>query len=163
MAKSPEISEIATKLTEQLLSLAGVKAEVACETADDETLKININGDDLGILIGFHGETLKALQILLGVLVNREVKKELKEDIWYRVTVDVAQWRESRQTSLEEMAQRAAIKARETASPVALPPMSPDERRLVHLYLQNEDGISTQSEGDRDERHIVVAPALIKE
>lgn len=154
-------SDIAKEVTEKILELADIKTEVTVEKEGEETLLVNINGDDLGILIGFHGETLKALQVILGVLINREIKERSKNDtaIWYRVLVDVGDWRNSRQAALEEMAQRAAIKVKETLKPIDLPPMSPDERRLVHLYLETQEGVTTTSEGVGEHRHIVILPA----
>ncbi len=153
MAEKAEISQIAKKLTEELLSKTGVDAKVEVEDTPDGT-KVNIIGEDLGILIGFHGETLKAIQTLLGVMVNHEKGDE----DWSRILVDVGSWRESRQTSLEEMAQNAVNKALESKLPCALPPLSPDERRLVHMYLQEQVGVSSHSEGEGSERHIVVLP-----
>jgi spoIIIJ-associated protein len=152
MAKKTEVDKVAQQITHELLKLAEIDAQVEA-TADSETIKVNIIGDDLGILIGFHGETLKAIQILLGVLVNREVG----EATWYRVLVDVGSWRSSRQTSLEEMAQKAIEKVRDTGGPVHLPPLSPDERRLIHLFLQDQTEVRSFSEGEGSERHIVIA------
>lgn len=153
MAEKAEINQIAKKLTEELLKRTGVEASVEVEDEDGVT-KINIIGEDLGILIGFHGETLKAIQTLLGVMINHEKGSEE----WHRVLVDVGSWRQSRQVSLEEMAQNAVTKARESGLPCALPPLSADERRLVHLFLQEMPGVSSHSEGEGSERHIVVLP-----
>lgn len=170
MAKKAETSQVdstqlgtkvAKEITEKILALCAIKTAVTVESRDEDNLLVNINGDDLGILIGFHGETLKALQILLGVLINREIKVQLPkggEEKWYRVLVDVGEWRNSRQAALEEMAQRVLVKVKETNQPTSLPPMSPDERRLIHLYLQEEAGIATTSEGEGENRHIVILP-----
>ncbi len=151
MAEKAEIGKLSKKVTEELLKKAGVDAQVETEVSS-ESVKINIIGDDLGILIGFHGETLKSLQVLLGVLVNKEAPGE----DWHRVLVDVGSWRESRQTSLEELAQEAIAKVKETGAPYSLPPMSPDERRLIHLYLQEDSSVTTVSEGEGSDRHIVI-------
>lgn len=152
MAEKTEISELSKKVTAELLKKAGVEAKIETEVTE-EAVKINIIGDDLGILIGFHGETLKSLQVLLGVLINREAGGEE----WKRVLVDVGSWRESRQTSIEEMARLAITKVKETGSPYSLPPMSPDERRLIHLYLQEDSAVTTISEGEGSDRHIVIS------
>jgi spoIIIJ-associated protein len=144
---SDSVTSVAQSLTEELLKKAQVDAKVEV-LEEEETIKVNILGDDLGILIGFHGETLKALQVLLGVMINRQVGKET----WYRVLVDVGSWRSSRQTSLEEMAKNAVEKVKTTGEPYPLPPLTPDERRLIHLYLQEEKGIKSQSEGEGTER-----------
>ena len=152
MAEKTEINKVSKKLAEDLLKKAGVEAKVEIKV-EDETVLVNILGDDLGILIGFHGETLKALQILLGVMINRKVGGE-----WRRVVVDVANWRSSRQVSLEEMATKALTQVVETGESLALPPMTPDERRLIHLYLQEKGDVISHSEGEGNERHIVISP-----
>lgn len=152
MAQKSEPSQITQEIATGLLIRMGIDAQVTAERVE-EAIQVRIDGDDLGILIGYHGENLKALQIILGILVNRR----LKEDTWARVLVDVGNWRSLRSASLEELAKRAVERVRDTGEPYDLPPMTPDERRLIHVYLQDEAGIASHSEGEGSWRHIVVS------
>lgn len=139
------------KITKELLKKLEVKAEVAVNEAEDQGLKVLISGEDLGRLIGYRGRTLSSLQLVLGLMVNQGEELD-----WKRVVVDVGGWRESREESLKEMAERAVKKARDYREKVFLPPMSPTDRRVIHLALQEYADISSDSEGEGEDRRVVV-------
>lgn len=123
------------------------------EVSDDgETITVAIEGEDLGQVIGRHGQTLDALQHL----AYRAAA--LEEDGRRRVEVDAGGWRERRAEELREIADEAADKAIETGDRVPLPPMSASERRVVHEYLRDREDVDTTSEGREPERRLVVEP-----
>lgn len=117
---------------------------------DDETIEINLIGDDMGILIGKRGQTLDSLQYLVSLVANKE------RDKYYRVKLDTENYRERRKATLESLAKNIAYKVKRTRKPVYLEPMNPYERRIIHSVLQNDKYVSTRSEGEEPFRHVVV-------
>jgi spoIIIJ-associated protein len=138
-------------LLEHVLDATGIDASVAVEETDDE-LRANIDGDDLGLLIGRHGQTIDAIQHL-AYRIAYQGGEERK-----RVTVDAAGYRERRAELLQQDADDAVEEALRIGEPVALDAMNAVERRVVHEYLRDRDGIETYSEGVEPDRHLVVAP-----
>ncbi len=119
---------------------------------DGEVIKVDIEGPDLGQVIGRHGNTLDALQHISYRAVSND-RSDMR-----RVEVDAGGWRERRAVELREMADDAADEAVETRDSVALPPMSASERRVVHEYLRDREDVDTTSEGREPERRLVVEP-----
>jgi spoIIIJ-associated protein len=120
---------------------------------DDEAVTASLAGGDLGLLIGRHGQTIDAIQYLASAVAYRTYGDDRKE-----VVVDAAGYRDRRRETLEALAVRSAQRAASTGEPVELEPMSSIERRIVHLRLQDEPGVSTRSEGDEPYRYVVVEP-----
>jgi spoIIIJ-associated protein len=118
---------------------------------EDDTMYAVIHGEDLGLFIGRHGSTIDAVQHLAHRLV-------LKHGAELRVVVDAEGYRDRRRVVLEQQADRAAEEAVQFKRPVALDAMTATERKLVHEYLRDVDGIETYSEGQEPDRHLVVAP-----
>jgi len=119
---------------------------------DGEMIRVDIDGPDLGQVIGRHGNTLDALQHIAyrAASVDRTDMR--------RVELDAGGWRERRAVELREIADEAADKAVEDRESVALPPMSASERRVVHEYLREREDVDTTSEGREPERRLVVEP-----
>ena len=120
------------------------------EEEKEDTININIVGDDVGILIGKRGQTLDSLQYLVSLVVNKE------SDKFIRVKLDTENYRERRKATLENLAKNIAIKVKRIRKPVALEPMNPYERRIIHSALQNDKYCTTKSEGEEPFRHVVV-------
>lgn len=116
----------------------------------DKQLDINLNGDEMGILIGKRGQTLDSLQYLVSLVVNKEVEE------YIRVKVDTENYRKRRRETLENLAKNIAYKVKRSRRPVALEPMNPYERRIIHAALQNDKYVTTHSEGEEPYRHVVV-------
>jgi len=153
VAGGGEGSELATDLRDLLERIAAT-LQVDCRvdvTEDDEAVTGTVSGGDLGLLIGRHGQTIDAIQYLANALAYRAYGDDRKE-----VVVDAAGYRERRRETLEALAMRSAERAVSTGEPVELEPMSSIERRIVHLRLQDEPGVSTRSEGDEPYRYVVV-------
>ena len=148
-------SDLAADLRELLTTIAdGLAVRCRVDIAeDDETITGTFAGDDLGLLIGRHGQTIDAIQYLASAVVYRTYGDDRKE-----VVVDASGYRARRRETLEALAIRSADRARDTGEPVELEPMSSVERRVVHVRLQDEPGVSTRSEGEEPYRYVVVDP-----
>jgi len=135
----------------QLLDLMGLEGDVIPEQTEG-TLILNIEGDDLGVLIGRRGLTLGALQYIVRLMIAS------REDEWPSVSVDVCGYKRRRHVALEELARKLADQAKYRHRPVTLEPMPPDERRVVHLALANNPDVYTESVGEDVERKVVIHP-----
>ncbi len=159
-----KVSEIAQRILEELLErmyihgyVTAVVSQVPGAQGEPETtITLHVEGADeeaMGLLIGRRGETLRSLQFLLNLLVSRRVQK------WPQIVVDVGNYRQRRQESLESLARRMAERVRQTGRPIMLEPMAAYERRIVHLALRNDKTIYTESSGEGENRKIVIYPA----
>ena len=126
-----------------------VKADI---TFDDEENSVNVDlsGDNMGVLIGKRGQTLDSLQYLTSLVVNKG-----KSD-YIRVKLDTEDYRRRRKETLENLARGIAYKVKKTRKPVVLEPMNPYERRIIHSALQGNKFVETASEGEEPYRHVVV-------
>jgi spoIIIJ-associated protein len=113
---------------------------------------LDVEGDDLGILIGRRGETLGSLQYLLNLMVTRQLGEHMI------FTVDIEGYRRRRERQLRTLAQRTAETVRRTRKAVTLDPMPPNERRIIHLTLAEDRYVSTSSAGEGEERRVAVTP-----
>jgi spoIIIJ-associated protein len=116
----------------------------------ENTLDIDLSGDEMGVLIGKRGQTLDSLQYLVSLVVNKG------EENYIRVKVDTENYRQRRKATLENLAKNISYKVKRTRRPVSLEPMNPYERRIIHSALQNDKYVTTHSEGDEPYRHVVV-------
>lgn len=119
--------------------------------AAERTMDIELNGEEMGVLIGKRGQTLDSLQYLVSLVVNRD------EDDYIRVKVDTENYRQRRKETLENLAKNISYKVKRTKRPVSLEPMNPYERRIIHSALQNDKYVTTHSEGEEPFRRVVVS------
>ena len=117
---------------------------------DNNSMNIDLSGDEMGILIGKRGQTLDSLQYLVSLVVNKDVEN------YVHVKVDTENYRQRRKETLENLAKNISYKVKRTKKPVSLEPMNPYERRIIHSALQNDKYVTTHSEGDEPYRHVVV-------
>ena len=117
---------------------------------DGEVLNVQMNGDDMGILIGKRGQTLDSLQYLVSLVVNKG------SSTYVRVKLDTENYRERRKATLENLAKNISVKVRKTRQSVYLEPMNPYERRIIHSALQDDPFVTTHSEGEEPDRKVVV-------
>lgn len=118
----------------------------------NNTINIDLNGSDMGVLIGKRGQTLDSLQYLTSLVINRE------SDTYIRVKMDTENYRERRKETLENLAKNLANKAIKINKKVTLEPMNPYERRIIHSALQNDKLVKTHSEGEEPYRKVVIVP-----
>ena len=144
-------AETARSLVEGLLKHMGVRAQVSVR-AGTEPITLDISGRDLGTLIGWRGETLRALQAVTNVMVG----KHLAEG--ERVIVDVERYRQRREHTVREIAMRAARQVKMTGDAITLDAMQPFERRAIHLALEGDPDVTSSSIGEEPERRVVVGP-----
>jgi spoIIIJ-associated protein len=131
---------------------AAMKMDVKIEKMDGlDNVTLNLRGDDLGILIGKHGQTLDALQYLTNLAAHRDSEERL------RIVVDVEDYRKRRAETLERLARRLADKVRTSGEKVVLEPMSPHERKIIHMTLQDDYRVTTYSEGEEPFRKVVIS------
>jgi spoIIIJ-associated protein len=149
-AEPPErLRELLTRVVEALALSGSVEVH-----EDEESLRATVHGEDLGLLIGRHGETIDALQHLAFRIAYRDSEPRK------RVVVDAAGYRERRAAVLQRQADRAVAEATQSGRPVPLEAMPAAERRLVHEYLRDRPEIETYSEGQEPARRLVVAPVV---
>ena len=127
----------------------GLSVQIEKLTTKDK-ITFQVHGEDLGILIGKHGQTLDAIQYLTNLVANKEVRRRCQ------IVVDVENYRSRREETLVQLAHRLGAKVRRTRQKIALEPMNAFERKIIHLALQNEKNIKTDSEGQEPYRHIVI-------
>jgi spoIIIJ-associated protein len=144
----------AQEMVEQLLQLMEVEGHVSLEADGSQVVQVQIDGAELGILIGYHGETLAALQSLLSLMINRSVGSD--DESRYKVLVNVGDYRERQEESLQALARRSAERVRFTKKPLPLPYLSAYDRRIVHMALQQEPDVVGESEGEGRDRRLVV-------
>ena len=141
---------VAKEFLAELTRLMGVDVTIDMGTDAEGNVYGYMQGDTLGILIGRRGETLDALQYLTSLKVNRG------KDTYTRVTLDTENYRAKREDTLIRLANRMANRALRTGRKVSLEPMNPYERRIIHFALQQNEGVTTHSEGDEPNRHVVI-------
>jgi spoIIIJ-associated protein len=150
MAQDPV--EAVRSLVEQIARALGFDGHVDMHDGDEEVVA-TLHGEELGLFIGRHGQTIDAVQHL----AYRAAMDAGLED--KRVTVDAEGYRARRREALERQAEQAAEEAIRFGRPVALDAMTATERKLVHEFLRERGNVETHSEGDEPDRHLVVAPA----
>jgi spoIIIJ-associated protein len=140
-------------LVARIVAVLGVEARVDVEE-DGGVITVTCSGPDVGLLIGRHGQTIDAVQYLLNAAAHRVQGDERKD-----VVIDAAGYRERRRATLESLAVRTAQEVLATGGSVDLEPMTSVERKVVHLRLQDYEGVATASEGAEPNRYVVVLPA----
>ncbi|HEV3231690.1 MAG TPA: RNA-binding cell elongation regulator Jag/EloR [Candidatus Dormibacteraeota bacterium] len=145
----------AERFLADILQKMGIDAEVEhrLDAREDGPAIIDVKGGDLGVLIGWRGETLRALQLF----VNTMVRQVLPDGD--AIVVDVERYRARREDSVRDLALRVADRAKRNGERIGLDPMQPYERRVVHTTLAEDPDVSTESEGEEPTRRVVITPA----
>lgn len=151
-----EVALVAKEVLERLLEGMGVEARVSLlpsEIPEGPTpFVLDIRGQNLGILIGRRGETLRALQYITRLVVNRRLHQ------WVEIIVDAEGYKKRRERSLSQLAHRMADRATLLGQAVSLEPMPAHERRIIHLALRDHEKVTTESVGEGDHRKVVIFP-----
>mgnify|MGYP000856469043 FL=1 len=147
----PQTIETCEKFIYDVMNAMGMDDVKVTSVVDEEgALSINMEGSNMGILIGKRGQTLDSLQYLTNRVANK------MQDGYVRVKLDTEDYRRRRKETLENLAKNIAYKVKRTKRPVSLEPMNPFERRVIHSALQNDKFVTTHSEGEEPYRHVVV-------
>ena len=151
--KKMSLEDVAMDFLSQIFETMNIPVDLnASYNEEERELSINMEGQDMGVLIGKRGQTLDSLQYLVSLVVN----KNREDDGHIRVKLDTENYRERRKDTLETLAKNIAYKVKRTRRPVALEPMNPYERRIIHSSLQNDKFVTTRSEGEEPFRHVVI-------
>jgi spoIIIJ-associated protein len=157
--RGDEEAEIARDTLEHMLDLLEFPNVVTIRDIERDrgttNIHLDVTGDDVGLLIGRHGETLASLQFILNACLGKELARNS------RVIVDVEHYRDRREQSLRGIALRAADRVRRERRALTLQPMPPNERRIIHLTLQSSQWVTTESTGEGAERRVVVSPKQV--
>lgn len=149
--KKGSIEDVARTFLSDVFGAMNMEVEIIINVDEsDRMMDIELKGDNMGLLIGKRGQTLDSLQQLTNLAVNK------KSDSYYRVKLDTENYRKRRKDTLENLAKNIAYKVKRSRRPVALEPMNPYERRIIHSALQNDKYVTTHSEGEEPYRHVVV-------
>ncbi len=148
-----ELAERALEILTQIIHFMGLDARTEVTGDDADSVSIDIHShEDLGLLIGKRGQTLAALQLIVAMMANRGQPPDLRR----RIILDAEGYRARRDRTLEAMARSAAQRAKRSGRPVTLSSLNPRERRIVHLALADDPGVTTRSEGEDPERAVIV-------
>lgn len=151
MAETPTADDLVSDLLETLVEHLGLDAEVTVEEVDGEVTG-TLSGEDLGLFIGRHGQTIDAVQHLAQRIVHVQTG-EMR-----RIVIDAEGYRARRREAIQRQADDAADDAVRNGRSVALDAMTASERRIVHEHLRDRGDVDTHSEGDEPDRHLVVSP-----
>ena len=167
--KKPSTSATIKQLSQDLFSQLGFpkadvkvkkakKAEAKSDLAEVEgwSIQVAVSPEDSGVLIGYHGETISALQLILSLMAHQRIGE------WYRLSLNINDYRERREQVLVEMAKNAAERVKATQEELIMPPMASFDRRTVHLTLAKEQGVRTESVGEGRDRRLIVYPDSAK-
>ena len=147
----PQTIETCEKFIYDVMNAMGMDDVKVTSVVDEEgALSINMEGSNMGILIGKRGQTLDSLQYLTNRVANKS------QDGYVRVKLDTEDYRKRRKQTLENLAKNIAYKVKRSRKPISLEPMNPYERRIIHSALQNDRYVETHSEGEEPFRHVVI-------
>ena len=145
------IENMAKKFLTDVFATMDIKATIEVKyDLENTTIEVNIDGEEMGVLIGKRGQTLDSLQYLVSLVVNKNSENYIK------VKLDTENYRARRKETLENLAKNIAFKVKRSRKPVSLEPMNPYERRIIHSALQNDKYVETYSEGEEPYRKVVI-------
>jgi spoIIIJ-associated protein len=149
MKKTTE--QIITDLIDQIVESLGLDIQYKL-IQEEDAWRVNFEGQDVRLLIGRRGETLNAMQLVTGLIINRKIEEKV------RIIIDAEGYRERREETLRRLAKRISDKVHKTSHEMTLEPMTPNERRVIHLALQDDPWVETCSTGEEPYRKVVISP-----
>lgn len=151
-ASEDELVAVVSKFLSDVFDAMDMKVSISVKfNSEEPCIDVNLDGEDMGVLIGKRGQTLDSLQYLISLVVNKG-----KGD-YVRVKVDTENYRARRKETLETLAKNLSYKVKRTRRPVSLEPMNPYERRIIHSALQNDRYVTTHSEGEEPFRRVIIS------
>jgi spoIIIJ-associated protein len=151
----PGLPERARDILARIVNLMGIQAEAEISADEPEGVHLELHSStDLGLLIGKRGQTLASLQLIVAMMANRDQPPDKRR----RIVLDAEGYRARRERALSATARSAAEQVKRTGEPVSLESLNPRERRIVHLALADDPGISTRSEGEDPHRSVIIIP-----
>src|SRR3989339_502543 len=151
MTKMVDITETIEKLAKELFLLAGVNVKVIVSENEEGVYEVNLEtSEETGLLIGFRGENINAIQTVLGIMVKGVTGE------WIRIIVNIGDYRQKQEQKLFALADQSADRAIETKEPQPIYNLTAGQRRIIHMYLSKRDDVVTESQGENLERFLVV-------
>ena len=151
ISEEEDPKKVAKEFLEGVFEAMQLEVTISIDLSEeDNTLLIDLAGPEMGVLIGKRGQTLDSLQYLTNLAVNRSSEN------YTRVKIDTEDYRRRRKETLENLAKNMASKVKRTKKAVTLEAMNPYERRIIHSALQNDNGVTTHSEGEEPYRYVVI-------
>lgn len=151
MAAKKTTKSIAQKTAKELFKKLGIEGDFSCEESEDG-VQLVLETKDTGVVIGYHGEVLESLQLVLSIMVSKQL------DSFVRIAIEVGDYKKNRSDYLEQIARSAKERALLQRQDIMLPNLKSWERRIVHLLFENDPEVTTESVGEGRERMLVVKP-----
>ena len=146
------VKDKVNEFLQSIFHAMNLEVEIIIKESDEENvLDVELKGTEMGVLIGKRGQTRDSLQYLTNLAINKN------SDTYVKVKLDTENYRRRRKETLENLARNVAYKVKRTKKTIALEPMNPFERRVIHSALQKDRYVTTHSEGDEPYRHVVVS------
>ncbi len=145
-------SDVVREFLQDLINVMGVEGRVTVKEEEANLLRAEFKGPNMGVLIGRRGQTLDSIQYIAGLVLNKNYP-----DKYYRVIVDTEDYRKKREETLVQLAKNIAYKAVRLGKDIALEPMNPYERRIIHSALQGDARVTTHSEGEEPYRKVIIS------
>lgn len=145
-------SDMVREFLQDLINVMGVEGRVTVKEEEANLLRAEFKGPNMGVLIGRRGQTLDSIQYIAGLVLNKKFP-----DRYYRVIVDTEDYRKKREETLVQLAKNIAYKAVRLGKDIALEPMNPYERRIIHSALQGDARVTTHSEGEEPYRKVIIS------
>lgn len=142
------------KETGNLLNLLQIEATIEVEVDEQGIVYLNLNSESAGLLIGSYGQTLSSLQLILNLLIYKKLGR------WVKIILNVGDWRQRREEYLQKLALDLAQRAETSGEPVVCPFLTAAERRIIHLALQDNASVATESSGEGKDRRLIVKPKI---
>ncbi|MBI2611594.1 KH domain-containing protein [Candidatus Gottesmanbacteria bacterium] len=152
MAPKAKVEQEIKSTSEDILTKLGIQANVSVEDKGEDGYKVAIETPETGLLIGYHGEVVNSLQIILGVIMYKKTNE------WIRIIVDVGDYREKREEVIKRLAEEKAEEAALSGQDIVLPFLTPLERRIVHMTLSQNPKVYSESEGEGVNRRVIIKP-----
>jgi len=144
--------DLLKKLSEDLLQKIGLDSRVELEESEDDVYMINISSDsETGLLIGYKGENINAIQTVLSLMFRGVTGR------WVRVLVNVGDYRQKQEDKLRDLADQTVLRVKETGEPQPLYNLTASQRRIIHMYLSENKEVESVSEGEGDNRYLVIS------
>lgn len=142
--------KLITEEMQKILDLVNIEAAVKVQTDEAGVVHLSLDSENAGLLIGYYGQTLAALQLVFNLIIYRKL------GTWVKIVLNVGDWRERREEYLKNLALNLAQRVEASGEPAACPYLSAAERRIVHLALQDHTQVVTESEGEGEDRRLIV-------
>lgn len=154
MTKKENNADLIKKTTADLLDLLTIPAEIVIEETETDVYKVDLQAENTGLLIGFHGETLYSLQMIISLILYKKIGR------WLKISLNAGNYREYREEQIKDLVNRIIEEVKLSGEPKPLPYLNGSERRIVHLLLLDNSEVLSESEGEGYNRRVFIKPKV---